>query len=146
MRRIIFRGAKVSVNGNPDLCFCACVLLRLRKFCPLSLVFLWLFAALFLQPAYSQAETEQSLIIDVRSEAEWKAGHLQNAVWIPWRSIEQGVNHLGVGKDKPILLYCEQGVRADLAEQILNKAGYQQTRNLVNVRKAAEITGQSIVR
>lgn len=138
--------AKVSLNSSPDLCFAGGFLLLVRKLCLLALVFLWVFAALFSQPAYSRAESGQALIVDVRSKAEWKAGHLQSAVWIPWRNIEQGVTRLGVGKDKSILLYCEQGVRADLAEQILNKAGYQQTRNLVSVKKAAEITGQSIVR
>jgi len=89
--------------------------------------------------------SKQTLIIDVRSRAEWDIGHLQNAQWIPWRQIVAGVDDLEVPKDRQILLYCASGVRSAKAEKALLDEGYQNINNLFSLENAAIVTKQSIV-
>jgi phage shock protein E len=66
-------------------------------------------------------------IIDVRTPEEFAAGHIPGAVNIPLDTIEKRTNE--VPKDKPVVLTCRSGRRSGLAQEILIKAGHQNTRN-----------------
>lgn len=47
---------------------------------------------------------EQLVILDVRSESAYKAGHIAGAINIPWANLKDDYSQLP--KDRFILLYC----------------------------------------
>ena len=61
------------------------------------------------------------LIVDVRSPEEYAAGHVPGAINLPFREIDQ---HLEMLRSHPqLVIYCERGVRANIAEATLAEAG-----------------------
>ena len=77
--------------------------------------------------AYSfiQSRTDAT-IIDVRLPPEWDddLGHLDFAMQIPVQDLEYRLSELPPDKDRPILVYCRNGLRSVQATQILAKNGY----------------------
>lgn len=63
------------------------------------------------------------VIVDVRNEAEAKKGMLPNAVNIPLEEVEANLGKLP--KDKTLVLHCSTGVRAEMAYNVLKKAGFK---------------------
>lgn len=70
------------------------------------------------------------LILDVRSEREYKAGHLRGAVHIPHDELQGRVAELAAHKDQEIIVYCRSGARASAAEAVLREAGFTKVRDL----------------
>jgi len=80
--------------------------------------------------------------IDVRTAEEFAAGHVTEAVNIPYEEIAGRVAEVTTDKDDLIYVYCRSGRRSGIAKKTLEDAGY---RNVVNVggfeaalKKAAE--------
>lgn len=69
---------------------------------------------------------EGTVIIDVRSNAEYLEGHVEGAVNIPLDTI----NEIDYDKDTTIILYCATGVRSLEAAKKLNEMGYTHIYNL----------------
>ena len=65
-----------------------------------------------------------ALLLDVRSQDEWDAGHVKGAVFIPWQAIDDQATAQIPDKDSPIVTYCAVGVRAALAARSLRGLGY----------------------
>lgn len=78
---------------------------------------------------FSQA-ADNTLLIDVRTQAEFSEGHLQDAVLIPYDEIAQQIASAAIDKNQPIQLYCRSGRRAEIALQTLSRLGYHNVRNL----------------
>lgn len=73
---------------------------------------------------------EVPLILDVRSEVEYNSGHIPGAIHIPHRDLLDRLDELAAFKTQPVILYCEAGVRAGIAEATLADAGFQQVIHL----------------
>lgn len=71
----------------------------------------------------------QSLWIDVRTLEEYKAGHLEGAVHIPYDEIEQKISAVSVDKTADIQLYCRSGRRSGIALETLRSLGYSKVTN-----------------
>jgi len=69
-------------------------------------------------------------ILDVRSEREFESGHVPGAKHIHYKALSSRLSELGVAKDEEIVVYCEVGGRAQVANNILESAGYTEVRNL----------------
>ena len=68
---------------------------------------------------------DNSILIDVRASDEYKSGHLEGAINIPYDDIVKGVSKLdGVSFDTPIVVYCKSGGRSNKAFEALKSAGY----------------------
>lgn len=65
------------------------------------------------------------LVLDVRSPAEYAAGHIPGAVNIPYREIPNRLDELTAFNQAEVIVYCEVGVRAGIAEKTLEQAGFQ---------------------
>jgi phage shock protein E len=65
-----------------------------------------------------------AVLIDVRSEEEWREGHVKAARLIPWQSMVATSPGLPADKNAPIVTYCAKGSRAQLAAQKLRGLGY----------------------
>ncbi|MGY0393191.1 rhodanese-like domain-containing protein [Bizionia sp. KMM 8389] len=57
-------------------------------------------------------------ILDVRSEQEWRNGHIENAVHIPLDELTTRIDEVKT-LNKPIVVCCESGVRSDKAAKYL---------------------------
>ena len=64
---------------------------------------------------------EPAILVDVRSEADFKAGHITNAINIPLDQIEVQINKITSNSKKNIIVYCQKGVRSAQAFRLLNK-------------------------
>jgi rhodanese-related sulfurtransferase len=64
------------------------------------------------------------LLIDVREESEWNAGHLPHALHLSKGLIERDIETQIPDLSTPIILYCGGGYRSILAAQSLQKMGY----------------------
>jgi phage shock protein E len=94
----------------------------------------------------TQTAVSHALVIDVRTEAEWKDGHLGGAVLIPHDRIEQGIVAVAPDKKGRIYLYCRTGRRTGLAFDALKKAGYEDLVNLGTMENAARELNLPIVK
>ena len=65
-------------------------------------------------------------IIDVRTPAEYVAGHIDGAINIPVERIGQDLRTVkGVRQDSTILLYCRSGRRSAIAADVIREQGYR---------------------
>lgn len=89
-------------------------------------------------PAVTPAELRSRLqganppvVLDVRSESEFAAGHVTNAINVEYSAIlARPLAALSVPKDAEIVLYCGSGRRAAAAIEALRAAGYQKLNHL----------------
>lgn len=61
------------------------------------------------------------VLLDVRSDKEWAAGHAAGAIHIPVGALESRVNELPDGV--PVVTICHSGVRSAMAASTLAKHG-----------------------
>lgn len=64
------------------------------------------------------------IILDVRTQEEFDAGHIPGAVLIPDYEIQQRAQKELTDKNQLILVYCRSGRRSKLASQSLADMGY----------------------
>lgn len=75
-------------------------------------------------------EQHDFLLVDVRTPNEYNQGHVPGAVNIPHKQIIDKVPSVKPDRDALILLYCKTGIRAEIAKETLEEAGYKNTINL----------------
>jgi phage shock protein E len=73
---------------------------------------------------------EAPLILDVRKPDEFASGHIPGAINIPHTEIDKHLNELRSNINKEVVVYCETGRRAGIAEGILEKAGFTKVLHL----------------
>lgn len=66
-------------------------------------------------------EKKEYLIIDVRTEEEYKEGHIKKSINIPYDEIDENIE---IDKDKIIFVYCRSGNRSSIAQEALTQLGY----------------------
>ena len=71
----------------------------------------------------------ETLWIDVRTPAEYAAGHLDGAHNIPHDDIASRISQVAPDKRARIKLYCGIGVRAQMAKFSLEAQGYEHVSN-----------------
>ncbi len=73
---------------------------------------------------------EKFILIDVRTEKEYLAGHIEGAVLIPRGELELDIQKLTIDPKVEIVIYCKVGGRSALAVSALNNMGYEKVLNL----------------
>ncbi|RLS66791.1 MAG: rhodanese-like domain-containing protein [Planctomycetota bacterium] len=72
---------------------------------------------------------KKAVLVDVRDLVEWNAGHVQGAVLLPWRDLQDKLTEAQVKeklpKDKIVYTHCAVGYRSLRAAKILKKYGYE---------------------
>jgi len=71
-----------------------------------------------------QAAGEKFVLVDVREESEFAAGHVAGAVHIGKGVIERDIEAKVPDPATPLVLYCGGGFRSALAADALQKMGY----------------------
>ena len=70
------------------------------------------------------------LLVDVRTQAEFREGHIAGAINVAHDEIAARWPALNVPRDEEFIVYCGTGRRAGLAQQALEALGYMRTRIL----------------
>ena len=70
------------------------------------------------------ADPEAPIVIDVREQHEWDAGHIPNTVHIPRGSLEERIESVVPDRSRPIVVSCAVGARSLLAARTLQEMGY----------------------
>lgn len=77
-----------------------------------------------------------AVIVDVRTEREFKSGHAQGSINIPLDKISKNISRLN--KNKPIITCCASGMRSATATRLLKQHGFAEVYNAgswMNVRQ-----------
>jgi rhodanese-related sulfurtransferase len=73
---------------------------------------------------------EGALVLDVRDRKEFQAGHIVEAVNIPFASLESRLDELGKHRERPIVVVCRMGQHGGAAGTLLRKHGFQNVSRL----------------
>lgn len=65
-----------------------------------------------------------SLVLDVRDQKDFAAGHLPKARHIPLRDLAGRLGEIGKYKDKPVIVTCRGGAKAGMACRFLRRSGF----------------------
>jgi phage shock protein E len=113
---------------------------------PATLLFMLVAAYLYLWRSSRAAakfareyQDRGGLLIDVRPAAEFKSGHLPNAINLQLNELDSTVPQLAQRKDQILLLHCKSGLRSELAAQRLKRQGYANAFNLGSYGRAARL-------
>jgi phage shock protein E len=113
---------------------------------PATLLFLLVAAYVYLWRSSHEAlkyareyQNQGGLLIDVRSPAEYKSGHLPHAINLPLNELDASVPRLAQDKNQILLLHCKTGLRSELAAQRLKRQGYANAFNLGSYGRAARL-------
>ncbi len=86
--------------------------------------------------ARKQADAGDAILIDVREESDWRAGHAEGATHLSRGIIELEIEEQIPDVTKPIICYCGGGSRSALVTESLQKMGYQNVRSLAGGLRA----------
>lgn len=68
-------------------------------------------------------DRQNTVILDVRTKAEYELGHIEGSVNIPVDELRTRLSE--IPRDKEIVVYCQVGLRAYIATRILMQNGYK---------------------
>lgn len=74
--------------------------------------------------AKEMMDNQDVVVLDVRTEAEYRAKHIKDAVLIPLDQVEDLAEIELPEKEQTILVYCRSGQRSRVASQMLVELGY----------------------
>ncbi|MEE2827713.1 MAG: redoxin domain-containing protein [Myxococcota bacterium] len=74
-------------------------------------------------------------VLDIRDEADWETGHIPGAINIPIDWLVQRMEDLP-SRDVPLVIACDQGLRAAGAARILKDSGWRKLYTLIDGMEA----------
>ena len=87
------------------------------------------------------AAGEPHLLVDVREESEWAAGHAAGALHLGKGIIERDIEVEVPEKNTKLVLYCGGGYRSALVADALRKMGYSRALSLDGGWRAYQASG-----
>lgn len=78
--------------------------------------------------AYEIYKNEEMIILDVRTEQEYKDGHIPGSILIPLQELEDRLDELN--KEEKYLIVCRSGNRSAQASEILVSNGFLHITNM----------------
>ncbi|TNC96177.1 MAG: Rhodanese domain protein [Gallionellaceae bacterium] len=74
---------------------------------------------------------QNAVVLDVREQTEYDAGHIINSRLISARALKERIGELEKFRERPIVVVCRSGARATAATALLNREGFAQAHLLV---------------
>ena len=68
-------------------------------------------------------------VLDVRREPEWRAGHIERAMWWPLDNFK--ISPPEIARDALVAVHCKSGYRSMIASSLLQRAGFDHVTNVV---------------
>jgi len=81
------------------------------------------------------------VLLDVREDAEWDAGHAAEAVHLGRGVLERDLEKMFPDVNTEIIMYCGGGYRSALACDVAQKMGYRSVHSLIGGYKALKQSG-----
>ncbi len=78
-------------------------------------------------------------VLDVRTDSEWNAGHVEGARHIHGGTLEE--RYAEVPRDRPVAVVCGSGYRASIASSFLKREGYCDVANVLGGMAAWKAAG-----
>ena len=75
------------------------------------------------------AETENAVLLDVRTPQEYGEGHIPGSKNVPLQTLDK-VRSVVENKDAELFVYCYSGARSKQATVVLGQMGYTNVRNI----------------
>lgn len=91
-------------------------------------------------------ENPQAVLLDVREDAEWQAGHAVNATHLGKGVLERDLERMFPDPDTEIIMYCGGGFRSALTCDVAQRMGYRRVASLVGGYRALTEAGWPMVR
>jgi rhodanese-related sulfurtransferase len=81
-----------------------------------------------LKTVKAAVESGKAILLDVRSQKEWDAGHVKGAIFLPWLELQSTkgapFDKLKLDKSKVVYTYCHVGIRSAKAAAMFREKGY----------------------
>lgn len=77
------------------------------------------------EEAKTMMEEEEVIVVDVRTEEEYKEAHIEGAVRLTLDTIEDKAAEILPDKQAKYLVYCRSGNRSATASELLRSMGYE---------------------
>ena len=92
------------------------------------------------------AQNREAVLLDVREDSEWTAGHAAEARHLGKGVLERDLEKMFPDPAVEIILYCGGGYRSALACDMAQRMGYTNVSSLIGGYKAMVQAGWPIVR
>jgi rhodanese-related sulfurtransferase len=83
----------------------------------------------------------KAVLIDVREDNEWAAGHARQAIHLGRGILERDIEGIIPDHDAECILYCGGGYRSALAADMVQRMGYKNVASLIGGYKALVAAG-----
>ncbi len=87
------------------------------------------------------AANPAAVLLDVREDSEWQAGHAVEARHLGRGVLERDIERLYPDPDAEIIMYCGGGFRSALACDVAQRMGYRNVLSLAGGYKAMTTAG-----
>lgn len=87
-----------------------------------------------------------TIVLDVRTPAEYATGHLEGAVLLDLNGGALAAALPGLDPEAEYLVYCRSGNRSAQAIDLMQNAGFTDLTNLGSLEQAAAATGLPVIR
>ena len=89
--------------------------------------------------------TTNTIIIDVRTPAEFAEGHVEGAINLDLESGQFEAELPNLDPAQPYIVYCRSGRRSGVAVEIMKASGFTQITDYQTLENAANNTGLPII-
>ncbi len=76
-------------------------------------------------------ENPNAVLLDVREDGEWQAGHAAQAVHLGKGVLERDIEKMFPDPDAEIIMYCGGGFRSVLTCEVAQRMGYRRVSSLL---------------
>ena len=90
------------------------------------------------------AVNPQAVLLDVREDNEWLAGHAEGAVHLGKGILERDIEKLYPDPQAEILMYCGGGFRSALTCDVAQKMGYRNVHSVIGGYQALVQAGWTV--
>ena len=87
------------------------------------------------------AANPKLVLLDVREDSEWSAGHAVEAIHLGKGILERDLEKLYPNTETELIMYCGGGFRSALTCNVAQKLGYQNVRSLIGGYKSLVAAG-----
>ena len=73
---------------------------------------------------------EDAVVVDLRTDGEFRNGHIVNAIHVPFDQVESRLGRLGKYRKKPVIAACRTGQQSAAVAKRLRSEGFEQVHRL----------------
>jgi hydroxyacylglutathione hydrolase len=86
---------------------------------------------------------DEVIVLDVRSAAEWEAGHVEDSIHVPYQQLRDGIPDELRAEKKPLAVICGSGVRSALAASLLRRSGVDNVEHVAD-GSVPDLSGEGV--